>query len=92
MRGPRAAMKNGPRLPQLEKALARNEDPTQPKINKVAINLKKKKKKNPCPGHVRVNRGTVLTDMAADVAAKSDSQPREVKKGEATLPHKSASS
>ena len=32
--GPRAAMKSGPRLPQLEKALARTEDPTQPKINK----------------------------------------------------------
>ena len=34
MRGPRTAMKSGPRLPQLEKALARNEDPTQPKIKK----------------------------------------------------------
>ena len=33
VRGPRTAMKSGPRLPQLEKALARNEDPTQPKIN-----------------------------------------------------------
>ena len=32
--GPRTAMKCGPRLPQLEKALARTEDPTQPKINK----------------------------------------------------------
>ena len=32
--GPRTAMKSGPRLPQLEKALARTEDPTQPKINK----------------------------------------------------------
>ena len=31
---PRAAMKSGPHLPQLEKALARTEDPTQPKINK----------------------------------------------------------
>ena len=31
--GPRTAMKSGPRLPQLEKALARAEDPTQPKIN-----------------------------------------------------------
>ena len=29
--GPRTAMKGGPRLPQLEKALARTEDPTQPK-------------------------------------------------------------
>ena len=28
-RGPRTAMKSGPRLPQLEKALARNKDPTQ---------------------------------------------------------------
>ena len=35
VRGPRTAMKSGPRLPQLEKALARNEDPTQLKeINK----------------------------------------------------------
>ena len=32
--GPRTAMKCGPHLPQLEKALARTEDPTQPKINK----------------------------------------------------------
>ena len=32
--GPRTAMKSGPRLPQLEKALARTEDPTQPKIIK----------------------------------------------------------
>ena len=31
VRGPRTAMKSGPRLPQLEKALAqKNEDPTQP--------------------------------------------------------------
>ena len=29
VRGPRTAMKSGPRLPQLEKALARNKDPTQ---------------------------------------------------------------
>ena len=34
VRGLRIAMKSGPHLPQLEKALARNEDPTQPKINK----------------------------------------------------------
>ena len=34
VRGPRTAMKSGPRLPQLEKALTRNEDPTQLKINK----------------------------------------------------------
>ena len=32
VRGPRTVMKSGPRLPQLEKALARTEDPTQPKI------------------------------------------------------------
>ena len=31
-RGPRTAMKSGPRLPQLEKALARTEDPIQTKI------------------------------------------------------------
>ena len=34
VKGPCTAMKSGPRLPQLEKALARTEDPTQPKINK----------------------------------------------------------
>ena len=34
MRGPRTAMKSGPRLPQLEKALAQKRTPTQPKINK----------------------------------------------------------
>ena len=34
VKSPRTAMKSGPRLPQLEKALARTEDPTQPKINK----------------------------------------------------------
>ena len=34
VRGLRTAMRSGPRLPQLEEALARNEDPTQPKINK----------------------------------------------------------
>ena len=49
MRGPRTAMKSGPRSPQLEKALAQNEDPTQPKINKfikivAVLTLKKKKK------------------------------------------------
>ena len=33
VKGPRTAMKSGPHLPQLEKALARTEDPTQPKIN-----------------------------------------------------------
>ena len=34
VKGPRTAMKSGPRLPQLEEALARTKDPTQPKINK----------------------------------------------------------
>ena len=34
VRGLRTAMKSGPCLPQLEKALAQNKDPTQPKINK----------------------------------------------------------
>ena len=34
VKGPRTAMKSGPRLPRLEGALARAEDPTQPKINK----------------------------------------------------------
>ena len=30
VRGPCTAVKSGPRLPQLERALHRNEDPTQP--------------------------------------------------------------
>ena len=34
VKGPRTAMKSGPHLPQLEKALARTKDPEQPKINK----------------------------------------------------------
>ena len=34
VRGPRTTMKSGPRLPQLEKALAQKRRPTQPKINK----------------------------------------------------------
>ena len=34
-KGPRTAMKSGPRLPQLEKALARTEDPKQTKIKKI---------------------------------------------------------
>ena len=40
--GPRTAMKSGPRLPQLEKVLARTEDPTQPKI-KYSVCVWKKK-------------------------------------------------
>ena len=44
VRGPRTAMKSGPRLPQLEKALThRNEDPTQQSINQ-SINKSLKKK------------------------------------------------
>ena len=42
-------MRSGPRLPQLEKALAQNEGPTQPKIKK-QINLKKLKKKKDSSG------------------------------------------
>ena len=34
VKGPRTAMKSGPHLRQLEKALARTKDPEQPKINK----------------------------------------------------------
>ena len=42
VRGPRTAMKSGPRLPQLEKALAQKRRPnTQPKIKKIII-IKKK--------------------------------------------------
>ena len=42
VRGPRTAMKSGPRLPQLEKALAQKRRPNTAKNNK----LKKKKKKS----------------------------------------------
>ena len=35
VRGPRTAMKSGPHLPRLGRALARTEDPAQPKINKL---------------------------------------------------------
>ena len=43
VRGPRIAMKSGPRLPQLEKALAQKRShPTQPKI-KLINKLKKKR-------------------------------------------------
>ena len=41
VRGPRTVMKSGPRLPQLEKALAQKQRPNTA-INKL-INLKKKK-------------------------------------------------
>ena len=34
VRGPRTTMKSGPRLPQLEKALAQRRRPNTPKINK----------------------------------------------------------
>ncbi len=34
VRGPRTTMESGPCLPHLQKTHARNEDPTQPKINK----------------------------------------------------------
>ena len=47
MRGPRTAMKSGPRLPQLEEALAQKRRPNTAKINKL---IKKKsilKKESP---------------------------------------------
>ena len=57
VRGPRTAMKSGPHLPQLERALAQTEDPTQPKINKVAIKKKKKcfKKKKIFPSFFSID-------------------------------------
>ena len=42
VRGPYTAMKSGPHLPQLEKALAQKRRPNTAKINKL-INIKKKK-------------------------------------------------
>ena len=45
VRGPRTAMKSGPRLPQLEKALAQKRRPNTAK-NKKIKKKKKKKKKN----------------------------------------------
>ena len=47
MRGPRTAMKSGPRLPQLEKALAQKQRPNIA-INQ-SINQSKKKKKDENP-------------------------------------------
>ena len=46
VRGPRTAMKSGPRLPQLEKALAQKRRPNTAinKINKLIKNVLKKKK------------------------------------------------
>ena len=47
MRGPRTAMKSGPRLPQLEKALAQKRRPNTAKNKNKQINklIKKKKKR-----------------------------------------------
>ena len=44
VRGPRTAMKSGPRLPQLEKALAQKRRPNTAKKKKKRYQLKKKKK------------------------------------------------
>ena len=41
VRGPRTAMKSGPRLPQLEKALAQKRRPNTAKNKKIKINFKK---------------------------------------------------
>ena len=64
MRSPRTTTKSGPCSPQLEKAVRSNEDPTQPKINKV----KKKKKKEEGP--------TCL--MMGVLFPEKQSQPRRV--------------
>ena len=45
VRGPRTAMNSGPRLPQLEKALAQKRRPNIASKQSIKINLKKKKKK-----------------------------------------------
>ena len=49
VRGPRTTMKSGPRLPQLEKALAQKRRPNTVKSKKIKKFLKKKKinKRNP---------------------------------------------
>ena len=51
MRGPRTAMKSGPRSPQLEKALAQKQRPNtaKNKYKNKGIPLKKKKKKRLAP-------------------------------------------
>ena len=48
VRGPRTAMKSGPHLPQLEKALAQKRGPNTAKNKNKLINLKKLKKKFTC--------------------------------------------
>ena len=45
VKGPSTAMKSGPCLPQLEKALARTEDPTQPKRKKERQKERQKERK-----------------------------------------------
>ena len=52
VRGPRTAMKSGPRLPQLEKALAQKRRPNTAKnklINSKELKKKQKQKKSGCP-------------------------------------------
>ena len=46
VRGPRTAMKSGPRLPQLEKALAQKQRPNTAKNNKINKFFKKRKSSN----------------------------------------------
>ena len=46
MRGPRTAMKSGPRLPQLEKALAEKQRPNIAISQSINNKIFKKKKKN----------------------------------------------
>ena len=46
MRGLRTAMKSGPHLPQLEKALAQKQRPNTAKNKEIKTELLKKKKKN----------------------------------------------
>ena len=50
VRGPRTAMKSGPRLPQLEKALAQKQRPNTAKKNKL-INFFKKVPQDPVSLH-----------------------------------------
>ena len=49
--GPRTAMKSGPHLPQLEKALTQKRRPNTAINNKLKKKKKKLKKKN-CKGHI----------------------------------------
>ena len=64
VRGPRTAMRSGPRLPQLEKALAQKRRPNTA-INKINLKKRKKKKRERTQiNRMRNEKGEVTIDTA----------------------------